>query len=65
MVTIHCCFGLNGSVHQKLHIMKRSRLLISDMEVRFRKVKLEKNKMNYLLGGDDHGGEGGVYDPWG
>ena len=63
-VTIHCLFGLNGSVHHKLYIMKRSRIIISDLEARFRNVKLERNKMKYLLGGDDHGGQGGVDDPW-
>jgi len=63
-VTINCRFGLNGSVHQKICTMKRSRLFFPDLEARFRKVKLERNKMNYLLGGDDHGGEGGVDDPW-
>jgi len=44
--------------------MKRSRLFFPDLEARFRKVKLERNKMNYLLGGDDHGGQGGTDDPW-
>ena len=45
--------------------MKRKRLSISDMEARFGKVKLERSKMNYLVGGDENGGQGGVNDPWG
>jgi hypothetical protein len=45
-------------------MMKKPKSVILDLEARFRKAKLERNKMNYLLGGDDHGGEGGVDDPW-
>jgi len=44
--------------------MKRKRLSIIDLEARFENVKLERNKLNYLQGGDDHGGQGGVNDPW-
>ena len=45
-------------------IMKRKSLSVTDLEARFGKVKLERSKMNYLIGGDDHGGQGGVNDPW-
>lgn len=44
--------------------MKKRRFSIADMEIRFKKEKLEKNKMNFLLGGDGNGGQGGVDDPW-
>ncbi len=34
------------------------------MEARFRNAKLEKNKMNFLLGGDGDGSQPGNDDPW-
>jgi hypothetical protein len=36
----------------------------SELAEKFRKELIERKKMNYLLGGDGDGGEGGTYDPW-
>ena len=44
--------------------MKKARFSISDMEARFNKEKLVKNKMNFLLGGDGNGSQPGTDDPW-
>ena len=45
--------------------MKRSKALMQTIESRFKKEKLERNHMQYLIGGDDNGSQGGLGDPWG
>ena len=49
----------------KTHVMKRTKSLIQTIESRFKKEKLERNQMQYLIGGDGDGSQGGVNDPWG
>jgi hypothetical protein len=31
---------------------------------KFRNEKMDDKKLNYLLGGDGDGGQGGTFDPW-
>jgi hypothetical protein len=45
--------------------MKKKVKVKYDMELRFRNDKMDENKLNFLLGGDENGGQGGTGDPWG
>jgi len=45
--------------------MKRKLKFKRDIEARFRNEKMEESKLNFLLGGDENGGQGGTDDPWG
>jgi len=36
----------------------------SELAEKFRKVMIERKKMNYLLGGDGNGSQGSTDDPW-
>jgi hypothetical protein len=44
--------------------MKRSKTVVPELEARFGKDKLERVKMQYLLGGDENGGQPGDDAPW-
>ena len=35
-----------------------------DFAEKFRNEKIEGKKLNYLIGGDANGGQGGTDDPW-
>jgi hypothetical protein len=44
--------------------MKKKSFAKSNFTEKFRNEKIEDNKLNFLLGGDENGGEGGTGDPW-
>ncbi|MCK4747119.1 MAG: hypothetical protein KAT15_08795 [Bacteroidales bacterium] len=44
--------------------MKRKNLVKTNLEARFRNEKIEGKKMNFLVGGDDNGGQGDDGGPW-
>jgi len=44
--------------------MKKRLMTKSDFAEKFRNEKIEGKKMNYLVGGDGDGSEGGLDDPW-
>lgn len=37
---------------------------MNDFTDKFRKEKIERRKMNYLVGGDGDGSQGATFDPW-
>jgi hypothetical protein len=43
--------------------MKRKRIENADFEKRFGSVKFKRDQLNYLIGGDADGGQGGT-NPW-
>jgi len=43
--------------------MKKRNFETTDFEKRFRNDKLEKRQLNYLVGGDGEGSQGGT-NPW-
>ncbi len=43
--------------------MKRSTMTKADLEARFTAEKMEDKKLNFLRGGDENGGQGGI-PPW-
>ena len=36
----------------------------SDLEKNFKNEKIDRKKLNYLIGGDGDGGQGAIDDPW-
>jgi len=36
----------------------------SDLEKNFKNEKIDRKKLNYLIGGDGDGGQGAIGDPW-
>lgn len=44
--------------------MKRKSTVKADFATKFRNEELERTKMNFLIGGDGNGGQGGTDDPW-
>ena len=47
-----------------LCVMKKKRVEFTNLQSRFRDVKMVRERMDYLTGGDGGGSEGGVDDPW-
>ena len=36
----------------------------SDLDKNFKNEKIDRKKLNYLIGGDGDGGQGSIDDPW-
>jgi len=36
----------------------------SELEKNFKNEKIDRKKLNYLIGGDGDGGQGALDDPW-
>ena len=36
----------------------------SDLDKNFKNEKIDRKKLNYLIGGDGDGGQGSTNDPW-
>ena len=36
----------------------------SDLEKNFKNEKIDRKKLNYLIGGDGDGSQGAIGDPW-
>ena len=36
----------------------------SDLDKNFKNEKIDRKKLNYLIGGDGDGSEGSIDDPW-
>ena len=36
----------------------------SDLDKNFKNEKIDRKKLNYLIGGDGNGGQGSINDPW-
>jgi len=36
----------------------------SDLDKNFKNEKIDRKKLNYLIGGDGNGGQGSIGDPW-
>ena len=43
--------------------MRRTKLTKTNLEARFNEEKMDDRKLNFLKGGDENGGQGGVI-PW-
>ena len=44
--------------------MKKRAMFQSEMKKRFQKEILDRKQLNFLIGGDGNGGQGGTDDPW-
>lgn len=44
--------------------MKKKLMSKSDLTQKFSKEMIEREKLNYLVGGDGNGGQGAAGDPW-
>jgi hypothetical protein len=44
--------------------MKKKLMPKSDLTQKFSEEMIEGKKMNYLVGGDGHGSQGAIDDPW-
>ena len=40
------------------------RMKRSDLDKNFKNEKIDRKKLNYLIGGDGDGSEGSIDDPW-